>query len=72
MKRFPAILLVSAAAVAVTLTASGSSYAADTPAQAPAQVTSQDTAVFQNDDDTTGCRSHRMHLDDAPADSIKG
>jgi hypothetical protein len=71
MKRFRAILLVSAAAAAVTLTASGSSYAVGTPAQTPDQVTSPDSAVFQIDD-TTGCRSHRMDLDEAPANPING
>jgi hypothetical protein len=67
MKRFRAILLVSAAAAAVTVTTGGSSYAAGTPAPAPAGVTSVD---FQND--MTGCGARHLHNDVAPADSING
>jgi hypothetical protein len=68
MRRLYTIVLVGAAAIAVTVLSGGSAYAGGTETQliSPASPTYQDTQNFQ-DDLTTGCGSHRAKADVAPA-----
>ena len=66
MRRLCTVVLVGAAAVAVTVTTGGSAYAGSAVTQFVSPASHTSTSTDFQDDLTTGCGSHRAKADVAP------